>query len=279
MLLRAFAILCSGCFLVWCPSVRGDEAAEKLVLATYKLANEASTATGTVYRRETKEGKTERFLVTAGHVFEGMKGDTFNLVSRTLRDDGLYLRHEIEVPVRQNGEPLWKKHTDQDLAALLLPESVSVESLPLDSLATEERMKEVGVGDAVRLSVFPERSEANPAGLPIQPVDVGILRLPERLAGRQRRGRHSRVAALGQRRPARDRARARDAEHRGYGQGIAIRRAEDAVSSWDLGGASSGLGSRLDRQELAGEGKRNRVRRNEARGKSTQAIVARGEAS
>ncbi len=167
MLLRALAILCSGCFLFWCPLVRGDEAAEKLVLATYKLSNEASTATGTVYRRETKEGKTERFLVTAGHVFEGMKGDTCNLVSRTLRDDGLYLRHEIEVPVRQNGEPLWKKHTDQDLAALLLPESVLVESLPLDSLATEERMKEVGVGDAVRLSVFPERSEANPAGLPI----------------------------------------------------------------------------------------------------------------
>jgi hypothetical protein len=167
MRLRSFAILPSLFFLFWLPLARGDEAAGRLVLATYKLANESSTATGTVYRREAEEGKSECFLVTAGHVFEGMKGDTCTLVSRTLRDDGLYMRQEIQVPVRQNGEPLWKKHANHDLAVLLLPESASVECLPFDSLATEDLMKEVGVGDAVRLSVFPERSEANPAGLPI----------------------------------------------------------------------------------------------------------------
>ncbi len=167
MSLRLSAVLLGFVLLYWHPIARGDEAAEKLVLASYKLAGEGSTATGVVYRRETREGKTERFLVTAGHVLEGMTGDSCNLVSRSLRDDGLYHREEIRIAIRQNGEPLWKKHAEQDLVVIRLAESVAVESLPLDSLATEELMRQVHVGDSVRLGVFPERSEANPAGLPI----------------------------------------------------------------------------------------------------------------
>jgi Trypsin-like peptidase domain len=153
--------------LVCPPSSFADEAAEKLVLATYKLANDSSTATGTVYQRETGEGKSQCFLVTAAHVFERMKSDTCVLVSRTRREDGVFLRQEIQIPVRQAGKPLWKKHGAQDIAVLLLPESVSVEALPFDCLATEESLKPIRVGDDVRLAVFPERSEANPAGFPV----------------------------------------------------------------------------------------------------------------
>lgn len=166
MPLRSLAALPLVCFVFLNPFCRGDDAAEKLVLATYKLANGSSTATGTVYQRE-KDGKVQRFLVTAGHVLEAMSGDTFTLVSRSLREDKVYLRQEITIPVRQEGKPLWKKHAEQDVAVLLLPESLSVEALPVDCLATEELLEQVRVGDAVRLAVFPERSEANPAGSPI----------------------------------------------------------------------------------------------------------------
>lgn len=155
------------------PPAQGDEAAERIVLATYKLANASSTATGTVYQRETDDGKHQRFLVTAGHVLEGMNGDTCSLVSRTRRDDGLYMRHEIQIPIRRDNKPLWRKHATEDIAVILLPESISVEALPFDSLPTKEALEQVHVGDDVRLAVFPERSEANSAGLPI--LRGGIL--------------------------------------------------------------------------------------------------------
>ena len=164
---RVPAILTVLLLLLWSPSVRADEAAEQLVLATYKLANDASTATGTVYRRKIAEGRTHCYVVTAAHVFEAMKGDACALVSRTRHDDGLYMRHEIQVPVRNDGKLLWKKHSKQDIAVLLLPDDLSIEALPFECLATEEALKQIHVGDDVYSAVYPERSEANPAGLPI----------------------------------------------------------------------------------------------------------------
>lgn len=155
------------CILFPPPPARSDQAAEKLVLATYKLANEASTASGMVVRRQTEDGKAQCFLLTAHHVFEQMKGDSCLLVSRTCREGGTFQRQDIQVPIRENGNPSWKKHADHDLAVILLPDSINVEALPFDSLATEELLAEVRVGDAVRLAVFPERVEANGAGFPI----------------------------------------------------------------------------------------------------------------
>ncbi|MHB8897267.1 MAG: trypsin-like serine protease [Thermoguttaceae bacterium] len=170
---RSSALVALLWLLAFCPLAAADEAAEKLVLASYKLVNDSSTATGVVYCREANDGKKQLFLVTAGHVFETMAGDKCMLVSRTRRDDGLYQRQEIPIAVRRDGQPLWKKHADQDVAVLHLDESVVVESLPFDCLADERQMNEVHVGDGVRLSVFPERSEANAAGLPI--LRTGVL--------------------------------------------------------------------------------------------------------
>jgi hypothetical protein len=146
---------------------RGDEAAEQLVLATYKLANDASTATGVVIRCETSGDQNRRFLATGHHVFEQMSGDACVLVSRKARDDGAFQRQEIRIAVRKDGQPLWIKHPVHDLAILPLPDQVQVNSLPLDCLATEDQISNAHVGDAVRLAVFPERSEANGAGFPV----------------------------------------------------------------------------------------------------------------
>ncbi len=133
---------------------RADEPAERLVLATYKLANDASTASGTVVSCETDAGKTRRFLVTADHVLQQMQGDSFLLVSRERNDDGTYRRNEIRVSIRENGNQLWRKHAEHDIGVLPLPESINVEALPLSSLATEELLAQIHVGDAVRLSRF-----------------------------------------------------------------------------------------------------------------------------
>jgi hypothetical protein len=145
---------------------RSDDGAEKLILATYKLANEASTATGVVVCSES-DSDSRCFVVTANHVLAQMKGDSCTLVSRKRRDDGTFERREIRIPIRAEGNPLWRKHADHDLAALPLPKSIDVNAIPLDCLATEPTLASVNVGDAVWLAVFPERSEANNAGFPI----------------------------------------------------------------------------------------------------------------
>lgn len=146
--------------------VSADEAAEQLVLATYKLANEASTASGTVVCF--KAGEEEHCAVlTAQHVFSKMRGDSCLLVSRVAREDGMFGRKEIQIAIRRGGRQLWLNHPKLDLALLPLPKHVQVESLPSDCIAKPDAMEGVHVGDAVRLSVFPERAESNDAGFPI----------------------------------------------------------------------------------------------------------------
>ncbi len=167
MRVRFLVSLLALCLFFQVPLARSNELAERLILATYKLSNEASTATCLIVRCETEDGAPQSFIVTANHVLQQMKGDCCMVVSRTRDQNGRFRRHEIRVSVRAEGKPLWKKHPDHDLALLRLPDSVDVQALPLDSLATEQELGAVYVGDSVRLAVFPERTEANDAGFPI----------------------------------------------------------------------------------------------------------------
>lgn len=147
-------------------AARADDGAEKLVLATYKLANDGSTATGFAVCSDSN-GEARCFVVTAHHVLAQMKGDACLLVSRERHDDGTFRRREISIQIRENGEPRWNKHRDHDLAVLRLPAAINIKALPLECLASEQILESVSVGDAVWLAVFPERSEASGAGFPI----------------------------------------------------------------------------------------------------------------
>lgn len=167
MPLRFILSLLALCVFLPASPARSDEAAEKLILATFKLSNESSTASAVVVRGEASGGQTRLYVVTAHHVLDQMTGDSCTLVSRNRQEDGTFQRREIRIQVVENGKPLWRKHADHDLAVLRLPESVDVEAIPFDSLVTEEALAHVRVGDAVRLAVFPERAEANDAGFPI----------------------------------------------------------------------------------------------------------------
>ena len=138
---------------------RADEATEKLVLATYKLFNDSSVATGLIVKTGERD-----FVVTAAHVFENMRGDVFLLVARSKQDSGEFSRKDISIPLRRDSNPLWKKHPDHDLAILELPDEIDEPGIPLESLAEDSGMT---VGDSLRTIVFPERFEANGAGFPI----------------------------------------------------------------------------------------------------------------
>lgn len=149
-------------------SVAGSEADEQLILATYKLFNEKSTATCLVVARPGKEEKkAARFIVTAHHVFDQMRGNTCQLVARTPEKNGAFTRKEFRIDIRQNAKNLWQKHPRHDLAVLRLSDSVEINALPIESLVSDEALEKIHTGDAVRLAVFPEQSEANGAGFPI----------------------------------------------------------------------------------------------------------------
>ena len=146
------------------PGARSDDAAEKLLLATCKLANDASTGTSTVVLLTQSDGTSRRFAITANHVLEQMAGDTCVLVSRAPLEGGAFQRLEVRVAIRANGQRTWLKHPGHDLAALPLPDSPNIEALPFDCLPTPEQLADFHAGDAVGLAVFPERAEANSIG-------------------------------------------------------------------------------------------------------------------
>lgn len=142
------------------------------VQATFKLYNEASTATGFIVRIKPAAGekKAEYVIVTAAHTFEKMKGDGCLLVLRTPKTDGGHSRKDTPVTIRKDGKNLWAKHKDADIAVLGYEPAPEFEkfAIPLDQLATEEDFKtRVPAGTYVRLLCYPEQFEANSAGFPI----------------------------------------------------------------------------------------------------------------
>lgn len=151
--------------LISIQSTLAGEETEKLVLATYKLFNEAVTATGFIVKTDDRT-----FVVSAAHVFEGMRGDQFLLVARKAEEDGEYRRNDRPVPIRADGKPLWKKHPKQDIAVLPLPDDFDEPGLPFEALAEDSGMK---VGDELRITTYPEKFEANGAGFPA--LRIGIV--------------------------------------------------------------------------------------------------------
>ena len=160
----AWLILC-----VWVNRCLAQDFATQTVLATHKLFNSASTATGFFVRAE-PESKAV-VLVTAAHVLSKMKGDTAIVVLRRAQADGSYLRRDWPLTIRRDDKPLWMTHPEHDVAVLRvqLPEDAEVKALPLSALATEKDVLELKLHPASAMYVlsYPTRFEANPAGFAI----------------------------------------------------------------------------------------------------------------
>jgi len=143
--------------------------ATQVMEATFKLYHPDSTATCFLMQRETPDASL--YLVTAAHVLERTKGETATLVLRAAQPDGSYERRDHPIPVRTGETPRWVKHATQDVAVLRLidPLPVPVSSLSEAILANAERLKASGVHVCSPLYVltYPQRFEANGAGLPI----------------------------------------------------------------------------------------------------------------
>jgi len=152
-----------------------DDLDTRLMLATVKLTNPESTAGGFILSRPAPKNSkmTQYILVTAGHVFRGMKGEEATVVYRQPDAGGGYTKLPIKIKIRQGEKPLWTKHPQADVTVLYLspPAKAAVPSVPVDLLASDADLLkyEIHPGDQLKCIGFPHRFEANDAGF-------GVLR-------------------------------------------------------------------------------------------------------
>jgi hypothetical protein len=153
----------------------------QLMLATFKVANPDSTGTAFILTRPAAGDpkKTQFILVTAGHVLARMKGDEATLHFRKRGADGQFAKAPMPLKIRQDGKPVWTKHSTADVAAMYvsLPSDVPIPRIPVELLASDSDLEkyEMHPGDMLRGIGFPHPNqfEANEAGFPV--VRLGCI--------------------------------------------------------------------------------------------------------
>src|ERR1035441_4627217 len=111
-------------------------------------------------------------LITAAHVLEEIPEDEVMVVMHSLSpSSGNWSRHESKLQIRRNGQPLWKKHPDADVAVMYVVSDImpfrkapTVDLLATDELLLKENMTP---GDNLKCLGFPLGMESNPAGFAI----------------------------------------------------------------------------------------------------------------
>lgn len=147
-----------------------------LMESTFKIEGPNSTGTSFIMGRPFVHPPADQpnlaalVLITAAHVLNEMRSDVATLHERR-KVGGTWVRVPHPVPIRANGQPLWKKHPDADIAVMYvsLPKDDSRELLSTDVLADDKMLAdyEIHPGDDLACLGYPLGQEANDAGFPI----------------------------------------------------------------------------------------------------------------
>lgn len=115
--------------------------------------------------------KARYVLITAAHVLNEMQGDQAILHLRRKVNTDNWVRFPFPIPIRANGQPLWKKHPNADVAVMYvgLPRDVLIEQFSTDMLADDEMMEkyEIHPGDELKCLGYPFGLESDNAGFPV----------------------------------------------------------------------------------------------------------------
>ena len=112
-------------------------------------------------------------LVTAAHVLEQMQGETAVLYLRRKVDEKTNSWEKVpyQLQIRANGQPLWKKHPEADVAVMYIsiPQDVSFVPASTLMLADDKMLMEYDVrpGDELRCLGYPLGVVSNDAGFPV----------------------------------------------------------------------------------------------------------------
>jgi S1-C subfamily serine protease len=134
---------------------------------------QTSLGTGFVMGRPfaNQTGKAEYVLITAAHVLSEMAGDTVTLHLRRKIGDNSYVHVPIPVPIRTNGNKLWTKNPDVDVAVMYIriPNDIVLPLMSTDLLADDDMLSKFQIhpGDELECLGYPLGSASNDVGFPI----------------------------------------------------------------------------------------------------------------
>jgi len=143
-----------------------------LMNSTFRIQGSGKTGTVFIIGRPSKKDSAKAFyvLVTANHVLADIKTDQAILYLRK-EIDTVYSLYPYLIKIRNNGNPLWVKHPDADVAAMYvsLPSDVKINLLPTYFLATDSLISEFEIhpGDDLYCLGYPYGVSASEAGFPI----------------------------------------------------------------------------------------------------------------
>jgi hypothetical protein len=107
-------------------------------------------------------------LVTAAHVLEGIPEDEITVAMHAMGPTGDWIRHNSRLQIRRNGQPLWTRHPQADVAVMyVLPDISPFRKTPiLDLLATDEMLGKYAMTPGTNLKClgFPLGRESHPTG-------------------------------------------------------------------------------------------------------------------
>jgi len=176
--------------LVFSPTVRlqsaspvADDPNVRMMRATFRVAgkskkveggDESAAAFVVALGGGSPTSPTRRVvLLTAGHFFNFIKGDTIKIVARRALGDGRYEKVLHPVAIRRKGKELWFRHPDKDIdaAAMVvdLPADLDVAPLEIAQLATTATFASAAFypGREVFALGFPFAIESSKAGFPV----------------------------------------------------------------------------------------------------------------
>jgi hypothetical protein len=169
----------------WCsalaqPTPSAPELNTLMFESTFKLQQQVDpqhvvVGTGFIMGRpmQKKPGQARYVLVTAQHVFDGMKGDDIQVILHRRGSDGKWSRVPMPLNIRNKGKPLWMQHPTADVAVMYinLPDGVIRPGLllPTTMLADDKTLQDLELhpGDELNCLGFPNGVEANDYGFPI----------------------------------------------------------------------------------------------------------------
>jgi hypothetical protein len=109
-------------------------------------------------------------MVTAGHVLDGISGDTATLMVRKRNGDGTYAAFPFQLKIRDNGTPLYLKHDSADVAVMYaaLPPEAEPLLVPITYLVNDKTIEDIELhpGDEAFCLGFPLLA-SGPGGFPI----------------------------------------------------------------------------------------------------------------
>lgn len=149
----------------------------KVLHATYKIEQQQAKGNymiGTCWLVKVagEAGDAKIALVTAFHVFDLMKETHATISLRLMDENGKWFKEQVKIQIRdENGNGLWLRHPERDIAALWVnfPQFIKDRALDFNLLADEKSLKQIdiGLGDELLALGYPKGLAANGYGFPI----------------------------------------------------------------------------------------------------------------